>query len=159
MTDAEINGHGLCYRDRRTDGYAALSYSGDKEYDLIEKDLDSYKCVFFFGKSERVSIESGQHTTNVHLIVIAKLDSISTTSALMHRGDNEARLDVYRFVNSHGGMTELIDEVTGLETVFSDYPAMLKGNFGTLGDTYPYHSFRCNIRVVYKPSSIYRNNI
>lgn len=131
-----------CYKNENKNGFIPEVYNQNGSYSEISID-DKHKVTSFFGMGSKVdySSENNLNTADVHLIFVANLAKLKSTTA---RPDEEIRQDVQNFAQHelYGFLLEGIDN--GIE-VFSEYTG-LKIKYR---DMQPLHCFRLNFKVSY----------
>lgn len=136
--------YGRCYRNRTKDGFVAEWFVGGKDYRDAFWD-DSRAVVSFFGEGDRSDNESGNLSTNIHLVFFVNLEKIKPK--VLHRADAEARGDVIGVV---GGANLLSAEI-GIDNVLREYPGSRRAEGLKSVDMHPVHCFRLNINLKYDP--------
>ncbi|HEU4608249.1 MAG TPA: hypothetical protein VFS31_09080, partial [Chitinophagaceae bacterium] len=128
-------------------------FTGGKDYRDLLLD-DKVVAHSFFGVGTNVKIDNYKsHTANVHLVFFVNLSKIASLSALGHRGDEEARQDVYNFLKmEHFGFV-IKNLVTGVDRVLEEYPGR-DNEMLIKFDMHPWHCFRYNVECTYDPATI-----
>jgi hypothetical protein len=140
---------GLCYRNKKDEGYIAEMYSGNNEYKDVYWD-DTLSALSFFGLSGQIKHDVVE-VANVHLVFFVNLAKIK--ASITHRADEEARNDVLNLVSpgKYGFIYESMD--LWLENVLKEYPASWRtaGKYESMKtvDMHPTHCFRLNFSVQY----------
>lgn len=152
VTDATYNAYGLCYKNKKGNGYVPEAYiggNGGKDYDLLGHN-DKVSVTSFFAKGDSSKVSERKYETEVSLIMFVNLSRLTGISALTHRGDHEARLEVYNYVRQCLYGFDITGEVTGIENVLKEYTGISKSaNIWKVGDSGQNHAFRFNMRCVY----------
>lgn len=151
ITTDQYDCYGRAYRNRRDYGYIPEKFkrgANDKDYkDVL---FDNSKVVTsFFGTGTETSMDGKMATIDVHAVFFTNLSVIK--SALAHRGDEEARLDVMEFFRRGRYGFELTGQKTGVESVLSEYPGKAKDDMLAKCDIHPWHTFRFDLRCTYDP--------
>jgi len=153
LTDDTYQSYGLCYRNYTPAGYVAEVYTDGNDYQAVDKDFDSYKLVSFYGVGDNIKTTARMQKADVFLIMFADLSQLTGIKDLQHRGANEAKLEVYRYLCKQTFGFEILGQVTGLDSVLKEYPGLLKGNMRQKGDSHPWHAFRFNMQCTYNPTA------
>lgn len=153
ITDEQYMCYGLCYRNLSKEGYTAEVFTGGKDYNPVDKDFDKYALVSFFGVGESIKTDAHKQKAEVHIVVFADLSMLKDIKDMEHRGANEAKLVVFKYLRKQLFGFEILGQVTGIDKVLSDYPALLKGNLRIAGDLHPRHAFRFNLQCTYDPTA------
>jgi len=149
--NAKYESYGRCYRNKKANGYAAEIFTGGNNY----KDVywnDGLNAISFFGVGQKVDHKISE-SAEVHLVFFVDLKKLKP--ALVHRADEEVRLDVLNAVQTFGfGFTYKSLE-TGIENVLREYPGSYRDERLKHVDMHPVHCFRLNFSLIYKKNICY----
>ena len=147
-----------CYRNQKEKGYVPETHTGGRDYADVFVD-DKLAALSFFGTGNQMVVDKdGNKKASVHLIFFVDLSQIKSGT---ERRDEEARLDVYKIMNYRMYGFEPSGIVTGIDSVFYEYPGS-KGGFQenvnpaiNYRDMHPFHCFRINLELIYEPLLCY----
>jgi hypothetical protein len=141
-----------CYRNQSDDGYIPETHLGGKDYNDVFLD-DRLAALSFFGNSNVMyNVNGSAGKTSVHLIFFVDLSRIRSGT---ERRDEEARLDVYKILNYRMYAFQPTAVITGIDSVFSEYPGTKTREWIKYRDMHPHHCFRFNLDLIYDPALCY----
>lgn len=154
ITSAEYNAYGRCYRNQKDDGYVAEVYTGNNEYREVYLD-DRIAAMSFFGISGDTEVEV-ENTASVHLIFWVNLSKLK--APIVHRADEEVRVDVQKLLNKGVFGFSLKEISTGIERVLQEYAGTTQAEQANLDglkfrDMHPFHCFRFDMEVMYNKNN------
>lgn len=158
LTSATYNAYGMCYKNRRENGYIPEVFVSGNDYKEVGLN-DKVYVQSFWGISDSTSYSGLTATTDVHVIHFVNLSKLSGISSLSHRGALEARTEVFKKLKkAHSGF-EYTGEILGVDNVLSEYGGLVTTDFYAKADMHPWHIFRHNLTCDYKPDELSNNNV
>lgn len=141
-----------CYRNKKNQGYIAELYIGKNEYKEVYWDA-KYNVVSFFGVGDIVKHGSATDIADVHLVYFVDLNRIKP--GILHRADEEARLDVINLIGKYSFNFKYTGYETGINNVLREYPGSYRDNRLNAVDMHPVHCFRLNFSLSYNRNNCY----
>lgn len=152
LQPADYTAYGRAYRNQTEDGYCPEVFVGigndpnQPEYKDAFFD-DSVKALSFFGMGETEKYSVG--STIAPVFVIFQVNVPALKPSILHRGDEEIRLDVQRLCEPRKFGFTLTGFETGLDNVFREYSGWKKKDGIKFRDEHPWHAFRINFNLLY----------
>lgn len=149
LEDSYYAAYGRSYRNQQDGGYVPevlAETNGDYRENFFD---DSLYALSFFGVQDDQKYLAGGTTANVYLIFMVKTDKIKDPAKIVHRADEEIRLDVERVckMRRFGFVVKSIE--TGIDTVFREYSGWRKTDGIKFRDMNNSHCFRINFSLLY----------
>lgn len=135
----DLDGYCRCYSTESVEGKKQIEhYIGKNEYsgNLIHPEGNKF---FFTAENDEKRVGNGYATTDFKLYFILNLDECYPS--ILHRCDNEVRVDVKTVLEMCPGIT-YTDTIVDVERVFSGY------DYRIGDDLQPYHVFRIDLVAV-----------
>lgn len=152
IREADYASYGRAYRNQTEDGYAPEVFTGvgnDRDQpDYTDAFFsDEVKVSSFFGLGESEKYSAGGVIAPVSLIFQVNVPALKP--AILHRGDEEIRLDVQRLMQGRRFGFTLMGWETGIDNVFREYSGWKKKDGIKFRDEHPWHCFRLNFQLLY----------
>ncbi|MDH6304615.1 hypothetical protein M2459_001350 [Parabacteroides sp. PF5-5] len=140
IAESDYNSFCRVYINRKDGGYIPEFYMGRNEYRETFFD-DKVYATSFFVMDETVKFESTSMRTTGSLIFCVNLERLK--SKVLHRADEEVRMDVVSLCNMYGFTVSSIQ--VGIKNVFREFSQdVIK-----FTDMHPFHCFRINMNIIY----------
>lgn len=152
LQDADYIAYGRAYRNQTDDGYSPEFFTGtgndpnQPDYKDVFMD-DTVKALSFFGVGESEKYNMGSTIASVFLIFQVNVPALKPT--VVHRGDEEIRLDVQRLCQPRRYGFGMTGFETGIDNVFREYSGWKKKDGVKFRDQHPWHVFRLNFNLLY----------
>lgn len=161
LTEDKVAVYGRAYRNQTKDGgYVPEVFTGNPNYPAGKNEYrdayhnDKYAVVTFFTPATDidVSFSEGRNTVDISLIVSVNLSQLPTVN---HRGDEEARQTVARFLYD-GQLGFILTGIqTGIDNVYSEYSGYREARSIMHRDMHPLHCFRMDMTLTYDKSNCF----
>jgi hypothetical protein len=153
----QYRSYGLCYRNKKDNGYVAENFEGGNEYKELYWD-DTLTMISFFGLSNNIK-RGVKSEADIHLVVFADLVKLGlkyqgTNTVITHRPDEELRQIFTSIIGRFSyGFTHLSTELW-LENVLREYAGSYRSDRLKTVDMHPVHCFRMNLKLLYDQNKI-----
>ena len=144
LSDADFNCHGRAYKNYDKGNYVPEVFTKGNDYQEVFFD-DRLKVLSFFLVGDAQKYAKGM-TAPVSMIFMVNVPGLKTS--IVHRADEEIRLDVEKLVTQKRNSFTYTGTETGLNNVFKEFTGWKKSSVST-SDTHPRHCFRINFSLLY----------
>lgn len=152
VDDISYESYGRAYRKLSDLGYRPEVFVSSIQldntvYKPVYFDETNNKAVSFFFVGDVIKQDHGNSTARVSLIFIVNVPVLKP--ALLHRGDEEIRVDVEMLCQLRKYGFEMTELITGYKNVFAEFDGLTKQDPSTYKDSHPFHCFRINMNLLY----------
>lgn len=151
ITGTDYNSYGRAYRNQSEKGYIPEVFTGNsalsgKDYQEVLFN-DRVKVQSFFGVGETQQFKAGAATAKVFLVFMCNVKELKPT--IQHRADEEIRNDVEKLCASPRHGFTMTGIITGIDSVFNEYPGVRRDEGMRFRDMHPKHCFRIDFDLLY----------
>lgn len=146
---ALYHSHGLCYRNKKDNGYVAEIFISDNSQGEIDyKETywdDNLTAISFFGTDTKTTFDLDA-VNKIHLVYFVNLNKIKPTA--IHRADIDVQRDLISLFKTVNYGFSLNSVETGIENVLREYPGSYRDTKLKVVDMHPVHCFRLNFTLI-----------
>lgn len=148
LEEADYACYGRAYRTQRDNLFIPEAYKGNGEYKDVLLD-DSVSVLSFFSVGNQGSIDNTTGYASADVGVIFWVNVAKAKPTVLHHADEEVRRDVQYIISRESVMYMLTEQITSVDSVFSEYDVATRRDGVLSKDMHPWHCFRFNMTINY----------
>jgi hypothetical protein len=144
--------YGRAYRNQTDDGYVPQVWNQTTGHYNEVLYNDTLSALSFFGVGDTTIYDVEKSSTSiadVFLIFMVNVPAIKPVGKFTPRADEEIRLDVEQFCQQERFGFRMQSFITGIDSVFKEYPGSWVKDGMKFRDLDPKHCFRINFKCYY----------